>query len=408
MPLASLIPEGLPELDAPTGHVLVVDDVATLRSRLRTMLEEAGHQVTEAQDGIAALQIARTTAIDIVLTDLEMPRLNGLALTRALRQQPSTALVPIVMLTSHDEHETKLSSFDIGVDEYLTKPGDPKEVISRVRSLLRLRRALTELEEKNEALNAAMADVRSGHHRAVAAERIAYAAQLAAGMAHECNNPLAMLRANLHTLGEYVDEVKEHAPAVLAAAPDLSDVIDDLGDLSEECETAAARLGDVVGMFSALQDEVVTASGQCDVNAALGSAVRETCDRIEGVRIRFEPHDEPVSIDAPEEGLSRHLAALLIFAARSSSDGGNSILQVHIDRRPGRCAIYVEAPQIPWEHDDSENPFGRWLVAREGRVTFDVTLGAAREGLLAMGALVDLKPRDGGGWRFEVTLPADS
>ena len=408
MALASLIPEGLHEIDAPTGHVLVVDDVATLRSRLRAMLEEAGHQVTEAQDGIAALQVARTTHIDIVLTDLEMPRLNGLALTRALRQQPSTALVPIVMLTSHDEHETKLSSFDIGVDEYLTKPGDPKEVISRVRSLLRLRRALTELESKNAALNAAMEDVRTGHSRAVAAERIAYAAQLAAGMAHECNNPLAMLRANLHTLGEYVAEVKEHAPALLEVAPELTDVIEDLGDLSNECEVAASRLGDVVGMFSALQDEVTHVAGQCDANVALAAAVKETCEKVEGVRIRFEPTEDQILINAPKDGLSRHLAALLMFAARSSSDGGNSILSVHFERRPGRCVVYVEAPQIPWEQRDGENPFGRWLVAREGRVTFDVTLGAAREGLLAMGALVDVKPRDGEGWRFEVTLPSDN
>jgi len=114
--------------------ILVVDDEATIREVIRRYLERDGFEVMEAADGDAALDVVEEVEPDLVVLDLMLPGLDGLSLTRRLREYSA---VPVIMLTAKGAVEDRIEGLELGADDYVVKPFDPKELASRVRAVLR-------------------------------------------------------------------------------------------------------------------------------------------------------------------------------------------------------------------------------------------------------------------------------
>jgi len=114
--------------------ILVVDDEPKIVQLARDYLEHAGFAVVTAHDGRAALASARGQRPDLVILDLGLPELDGLDVARTLRAESN---VPIVMLTGRSEESDKLVGLELGADDYVTKPFSPKELVARVRAVLR-------------------------------------------------------------------------------------------------------------------------------------------------------------------------------------------------------------------------------------------------------------------------------
>jgi two-component system, OmpR family, alkaline phosphatase synthesis response regulator PhoP len=114
--------------------ILVVDDEPRIVQLVRDYLEHGGFTVLVASDGPSALRSARTGRPDLVVLDLGLPGLDGLDVARALRRDGE---VPIIMLTARTEESDKLIGLELGADDYLTKPFSPKELVARVRAVLR-------------------------------------------------------------------------------------------------------------------------------------------------------------------------------------------------------------------------------------------------------------------------------
>ncbi|MDG4810912.1 response regulator transcription factor [Micromonospora sp. WMMD1120] len=118
-----------------TERVLVVDDDHTVSDVVRRYLENDGYQVSLAADGEAALAAVRRETPDLVVLDLMLPRIDGLAVCRKLRARPDG--IPIVMLTARGDESDRILGLQLGADDYLTKPFSPRELVLRVRSVLR-------------------------------------------------------------------------------------------------------------------------------------------------------------------------------------------------------------------------------------------------------------------------------
>ncbi len=114
--------------------ILVVDDEPRIVQLVRDYLEHGGFTVLVASDGPSALRSARTGRPDLVVLDLGLPGLDGLDVARALRREGE---IPIIMLTARIEESDKLVGLELGADDYLTKPFSPKELVARVRAVLR-------------------------------------------------------------------------------------------------------------------------------------------------------------------------------------------------------------------------------------------------------------------------------
>lgn len=117
--------------------ILVVDDEPRIAELARDYLEHAGFAVLLAPDGPSAVATARERRPDLIVLDLGLPGLDGLDVTRQIRSGPTTADVPIVMLTARDDELDKLLGLELGADDYLTKPFSPRELVARVRAVLR-------------------------------------------------------------------------------------------------------------------------------------------------------------------------------------------------------------------------------------------------------------------------------
>jgi two-component system, OmpR family, alkaline phosphatase synthesis response regulator PhoP len=126
--------------------VLIIEDESQIVAVLRGYLERAGFTVRDARDGRTGLLMARQEHPDLILLDLMLPGMDGLDVARALRQErePRVANVPLIMLTARVEESDKLVGLEVGADDYIAKPFSPREVVARVRALLR---RVTRLEQ---------------------------------------------------------------------------------------------------------------------------------------------------------------------------------------------------------------------------------------------------------------------
>ena len=121
--------------DQPNGQrVLVVEDESNIASFVAMYLKKAGFGVTVAANGEEALRRAKTDSPAIVLLDLNLPDVDGIDVCRELRQSSD---VPILMLTARDDDVDKIIGLEVGADDYLTKPFNPRELVARVKSILR-------------------------------------------------------------------------------------------------------------------------------------------------------------------------------------------------------------------------------------------------------------------------------
>jgi putative two-component system response regulator len=168
-----------------TSHrVLVVDDNLSITNLLQKVLQSEGYEVAVASDGFQALALVADSPPDLILLDLDLPRLNGDEICRRLKSNPATQLIPIVMVTAQGALQNRLDAWDYGADDFLAKPFHLVEVLARCRSLLRIKR-LVEERDSAEAVVFALAravEAKSpythGHSERVVASTLALAEHL--------------------------------------------------------------------------------------------------------------------------------------------------------------------------------------------------------------------------------------
>lgn len=114
--------------------ILVVDDERLIRNVIREYLENEKYEVFEAENGFDALRVLETNKVDLIILDIMMPRMDGFETLKEIRKTKDT---PVIMLSAMKEEEDKLSSFNLGVDDYITKPFSPKELVARVKAHLK-------------------------------------------------------------------------------------------------------------------------------------------------------------------------------------------------------------------------------------------------------------------------------
>src|SRR5689334_7818740 len=136
-------------------HILVVDDDREIRTLLRDFLEKNGFKATAVADGQETRRALARSRFDLIVLDLMLPRESGLAICRELRQ---TSDVPIIMLTALGEEVDRVVGLEVGADDYLTKPFSPRELVGRIRAVLRRTTQAPRAAESSGAIGFAFAD----------------------------------------------------------------------------------------------------------------------------------------------------------------------------------------------------------------------------------------------------------
>ena len=134
------------------GSVLIVDDIAGNARLVEALLAPDGHAVRTAGGGAEALRLVRAEPPDLVLMDVMMPHVDGFEACRAIKQDPSTRLIPVVLVTSLDDTASRIRGIEAGADDFVSKPFNAPELRARVRSLLRIKRYTDELDSAESVI----------------------------------------------------------------------------------------------------------------------------------------------------------------------------------------------------------------------------------------------------------------
>ncbi|HPE81365.1 MAG: response regulator [Sedimenticolaceae bacterium] len=118
------------------ASILAVDDSASMRQMVSFTLKGAGYDVVEAADGVEALKIARTRSVNLVITDVNMPNMDGISLIRELRALPSYKFTPLLMLTTESSADKKQQGKSAGATGWIVKPFNPEQLLNTVKKVL--------------------------------------------------------------------------------------------------------------------------------------------------------------------------------------------------------------------------------------------------------------------------------
>ena len=124
----------------PTGQILIADDEDSLRRVVKDLLERDGYIVTEARDGVQALDQVDRVGPDIIVLDLNLPGLDGYGVLSHLRSRPATANIPVIVLTAKGDEDNEVRVFELGADDFLTKPFRARALSARLEAVLGRRR----------------------------------------------------------------------------------------------------------------------------------------------------------------------------------------------------------------------------------------------------------------------------
>ena len=389
------------------SEVLVVDDNADLRRLLADLLG-AEFRVRTARNGREGLEAVRESSPDCVLTDVMMPEMSGTELCAAIKADASLRAVPVVLVTSKAEREMKIEGLELGADDYVTKPFHPRELLARVRSLVALRRAQQELEERNrllsetnEELEQTMAELKRAGAQLVHAERLAAVGELAAGVAHEINNPVNFAVNAARALQTTVQ-------GALERRRELSEDAETLQELSsivtEGLERTAALVGDLREFAAAGPRE----RRAVDVVRGLRTTLRLIGHSLvqAGVQVHTDLPEGLPRLEADPRALNQVFLNLLKNAAEAFEGRAGSIW-VSARREGDFVAVEIRddgpgiAPAV------REHLFDPFVTSKEGSGS-GLGLAITKRIVEEHGGRIELESQPGQGSRFVLHFPTGS
>ncbi|WP_224246926.1 hybrid sensor histidine kinase/response regulator [Hyalangium gracile] len=370
---------GREERSAPTGRIILADDNADMRDYVRRVLSSS-FEIEAFPDGQAALEAALAHPPDLVLTDVMMPGLDGFALLRALREDPRTRGLPVVMLSARAGEEAAIEGLEAGADDYLVKPFSARELRARVRSNVELARMRRELS-RQEGLAVSLR------------EAIQARDEFLSVASHELKTPLAAFRLQL-------DLIERQLPPESRAL------------LSQRLGIAARQVQRLHGLVETLLDVSQISMGRLSLrleDVDLSGLVRETVERM---REELERAGSPVTLETQGPLVGRYdrlrieqlVTNLLSNAARY---GEQKPVEVQVREVGGSAVLTVKDQGIGIAPEDRSRIFERFERAVSVRKYggFGLGLWIARQVVEAHGGRIQVDSTPGQGSAFTVELP---
>lgn len=278
--------------------ILIVDDSQLNLVLLSQALETSGYVVKMANDGAEALAIVEHHQPELILMDVQMPKIDGFEACRRLQADPTTQTIPVIFMTAHADRQDKLTGLSLGAVDYITKPFEEEEVLARVKIHWRLKQLTDNLEqqvtERTHALQQAQLQI-------IQQEKLSTLGQLVAGVAHEINNPINFVTSNIRPAKEYLTELTElltlYQTQYFQATPEISQkikqmdlefVLRDFAELLDSMQLGAGRIKEIAGSLRRFARVEQTSCSTTDLHEGLETALLLLKHRLKADRERPE------------------------------------------------------------------------------------------------------------------------
>ena len=427
------------------ARVLVVDDDPILRTHLKRLTSKFVSEVEVAADGAEGLARWHQWRPDVVVTDIFMPGMNGLEMSQAIKAEDPDA--QIVVITADKESETLLHALSIGVERYITKPVDMHLLIDAISKCLRDRQqteelrltrhvaALTEalqeqLEERKlveEALRREKSEqqtliqrLEEAHNQLLQSEKIASIGQLAAGVAHEINNPIGYVNSNLGSLQKYVEALlrliaayekyeadlsQEHAESLqtLKNEIDLAYLREDINELMTESLGGLQRVKRIVQDlkdFSHVSDSEIQ---WANVESGLESTLNVVWNELKYKAEVIKDYGNIPEIECIPSQLNQVFMNLLVNAAQAIRERGE--ITVRTRRVDDRVCIEISDTGTGIPQELMNRIFDPFFTTKPVGTGTGLGLSIAHGIIRKHKGRIDVRSEPGKGTSFQVYLP---
>ncbi len=427
------------------ARVLVVDDDPILRTHLKRLTSKFVSEVEVAADGAEGLARWHQWRPDVVVTDIFMPGMNGLEMSQAIKAEDPDA--QIVVITADKESETLLHALSIGVERYITKPVDMHLLIDAISKCLRDRQqteelrltrhvaALTEalqeqLEERKlveEALRREKSEqqtliqrLEEAHNQLLQSEKMASIGQLAAGVAHEINNPIGYVNSNLGSLQKYVEALlrliaayekyeadlsQEHAESLqtLKKEIDLAYLREDITELMTESPGGLQWVKQIVQDLKAFSHVSDSEIQWANVESGLESTLNVVWNELKYKAEVIKDYGNIPEIECIPSQLNQVFMNLLVNAAQAIPERGE--ITVRTRRVDDRVCIEISDTGTGIPQELMNRIFDPFFTTKPVGTGTGLGLSIAHGIIRKHKGRIDVRSEPGKGTSFQVYLP---
>jgi signal transduction histidine kinase len=378
---------------------LIVDDCATLHAMMRDVLEPEYdcESVTSAEE---AISVASRQMPDVIISDVVMEGTDGFELCRRIRADRRLHEIPLILLTSNPDPDGRATGLEEGADDYLSKPFRPRELLARVRSLVRLREARQEVLRQNRALERAHEELLSAQRQLLDAERLATLGMLATGLAHEINNPLAVVWAGF-------EQINESIRPEAALAPPKAEVTAEIDEIRGEVRSGLERIRGIAQKLAMLAATEDNRRASVSVHTEIDRAVAIAHARLERVELkrRFEgPH----AIQAVPGYLTQILAQVLINAADAVALVPHPKIEIRTRRAEDGIEIVVEDNGVGISAEVVPQIFDPFFTTKAAGQGSGLGLAICQRLIQRLGGSAHVASQVGRGTQFRLWVPLEA
>ncbi|MBA3009577.1 MAG: response regulator [Proteobacteria bacterium] len=354
--------------------ILIAEDDFVSRLLVKKAVTKIGHEVIVAENGQQAWEAFQEHEPDMVISDWMMPEMDGLELCRRIRKSDKKTYSYIILLTAKDKTTDLVEVFDAGADDYIIKPFKPDELRSRIKSGERItslesrHHALQEtLLVKNKKLDETLQALKETQAQAMQSEKMASIGQLAAGVAHEINNPIGFVGSNLEALSDYLKDYNTLLGhyQVLAAAlgkagadsgpgtvKTLLDTIlqfeekieieylkEDIPELLKDCAEGTSRVGKIVADLKNFAHPGNDKQMLMDVNKGLESTLNVVANEVKYKAVVTKDFGQIPMVEAWPQKLNQVFMNIIINAAQAILEKGEIRIKTFVEGKDVKITI---------------------------------------------------------------------
>jgi len=358
--------------------ILIAEDDYVSRLLLKKSIMALNHEVLEAVDGKIAWELFQEQKPDMIITDWMMPEMDGIELCRHIRNSDKESYSYVMLLTAKDKISDLVEVFEAGADDYITKPFKPDELKSRINTGKRILELQQEMTEKNLKLDKTLKELKNTQSQILQSEKMASIGQLAAGVAHEINNPIGFVGSNLATLADYLkdfsallghysnvkknlknaglEKLPKDIPAMIETIEKFEEDIDidylreDVTELLADCAEGTERVRKIVGDLKNFAHPGNEKLKLMDINNGIESTLNVVSNEIKYKAEVIKEFGELPHVEGFPQQINQVFMNIFVNAAQAIEKKGTITIKTQVQGKGVKIEISDTGPGIAEEN----------------------------------------------------------